>query len=136
VKGLPGPAEAAGGPALSGRDGEAVCKALQKLGHDPALVFFTLTRPQANMAPEARARRVRLQLEAVDAPLVIALDRPAAEDIAEAFSMPQLPSGAEVRACGRRFVACDGLESALDDDRAKRAVWRQLSAAVLQPPAF
>ena len=42
VKGLPGPAEASGGAAVSGADGDAVAKALEKLGHDPAQTFYTL----------------------------------------------------------------------------------------------
>ena len=138
VKGLPGPAEAAGGAALSGADGDAVLKALEKLGHDPAQVFFTLSRPDAGLTAEARLARLRAQIEAVDAPLVIALDAEAAEDLARAHSAPTMPFGQPVRVAGRRIVACDGLEAALSlgDERSKLRVWKQLSAAVPEPPIF
>jgi hypothetical protein len=136
VKGLPGPAEAAGGAAVSGADGEAVARALERLGHDPALVFYTLARPEPGIEPAARADRLRLQIEAVDAALVIALDADAAADLARAFELRALPAGRVVIGCGRRFVAADGLEASLSDPVRKRRVWRQLSAAAPAGPVF
>lgn len=136
VKGMPGPAETSGGPAVSGLDGTAISQALQRLGHDPGQAFFTLSWPISEMPADKRAERLRLQVEAVDAPLVIALDARAADDLAVAFDLKGLPVGKVVRAVGRRLVACDGLEEALGDERAKRRVWRQLSAAAPEPPVF
>jgi hypothetical protein len=136
VKGLPGPAEASGGAAVSGPDGDAVEKALAALGHDLAHVFFTLSRPDAAVPAEARKERIRAQIEAVDAPLVVALDPEAARDLASAYALDELPFGQSVRGSGRRFVACEGLEASLPDEKAKRRVWEQLAAAAPEPPVF
>jgi len=129
VKGLPGPAEVAGGQAVSGEDGEAVLKALARLGHNPEATFFTLSRPEPGLEEEKRRARLRLQLEAVDAPLILALDPEAAEDVARAFGLGVLPFGQVVEGCGRRFVALEGLEASLANESAKRRVWSQLSVA-------
>lgn len=136
VKGLPGPAEATGGRAMSGADGEAAVKALEALGHDPAGIFFTLSRPEPGLDASARALRLRAQIEAVDAPVVVAVDEEAAEDLAAAFELDRLPFGREVRACGRRLVAADGLEASLGDEGRKQTVWRQLKAARPEPPIY
>jgi hypothetical protein len=136
VKGRPGPAEASGGAAVSGADGVAVAKALESLGHDSDQVFFTLSRPVSDAAGNEGARRLRLQLEAVDAPLIIALDAEAAADLAAAFGLPGLGFGEVVRGAGRRFVACDGLERSLGDERAKKRIWRQLQAATPEGAAY
>jgi hypothetical protein len=136
VKGLPGPAEASGGAAVRGPDGDAVEKVLERLGHDPAQVYFTLSRPDPEASPEAREARIRAQIEAVDAPLVIALDAEAAQDLARAYGLGSIAAGRSVRAAGRRFVACEGLEASLGDETAKRRVWHQLEAAAPEPPVF
>jgi hypothetical protein len=136
VKGRPGPAEASGGAAVSGADGEAVAKALEKLCHDPEQAFYTLSRPVSDAAGDAGLRRLRLQIEAVDAPLVLALDAEAAADLASAFELDALGFGVVVRGKGRRFVACDGLERSLNDDRAKARVWRQLMVATPEVPVY
>ena len=107
VKGLPGPAEAAGGAALSGPDGEAALKALEALGWNPAELFFTLSRPVSGGDAERRARRLRAQLEAVDPRVVVALDVEAAEDLARAFGVDPPRPGTPVAAMGRRLVAVD-----------------------------
>lgn len=129
VKGLAGPAESSGGAAMSGRDGEAVERALTALGFSAEAIFSTLSRPDPEIDGGSRARRLRLQIEAVDPAVVVALDAEAAADVAAAFGLSSLEFGVAVREGGRRLVAVDGLERSLDDEKAKRAVWVQLKAA-------
>jgi hypothetical protein len=121
---------------VSGADGDAVAKALEKLGHAPSEVFYTLSRPVVGADDGAIQQRIRYQIEAVDAPLVIALDATAAADLAAAFELDSLGFGVVVRGAGRRFVACDGLERSLTNERAKKTVWRQLTAASPEPPVY
>lgn len=129
VKGLPGPAEASGGSALSGVDGEAARKALGALGWDVASAFFVLSRPGFETDLASRAARLRLQIEAVDPELILAVDADAAIDVAHAFGVDELGFGKITRAGGRRLVACDGLEASLGEPARKRRVWSQLKAA-------
>lgn len=136
VKGCPGPAEAAGGAALSGRDGEAVLKALEALGWMRSDVFFTLSRPVPGADPDAVARRVRLQIEAVDPELVIALDAQASEDVARAFGQAVPAPGVVTEMSGRRVLGLDAFEAALDDEDAKRRAWNQLKAGRPLPGSF
>jgi hypothetical protein len=136
VKGNPGPAEASGDAALSGPDGTAAARALERLGYDPSQVFATLSRPEPGIDASARTARLRAQIEAVDAPLVIALDEVAAEDLAAAFGLDRLPFGVLESARGRRLMAIGGLEASLGDQALKQRVWRELSAARPLPPAF
>lgn len=136
VKGRAGVAEAAGGSAMSGADGEALAKALSALGHDPEQAFFTLSRPDSGVDAAARAARLRAQLEAVDAPLVISLDVQAAEDVAAAFGLAALPFGTLAVACGRRLVAVDGFEASLSDEGAKKRIWEQMRPATPATPVL
>jgi hypothetical protein len=136
VKGLPGPAEASGGAALTGADGAAVRKALAALGWADDAVFCTLSRPEPGLSAERRSDRLRLQIEAVDPTLVLALDAEAAADIAEAFGIARPALGEEVRVLGRRIVAVDGLEASLGDPARKKRVWRQLQAAKAEGPVY
>jgi hypothetical protein len=136
VKGVAGPAEASGGCALSGADGEAASKALVALGWDDRAVFRTLSRPQPDVPPVRRAQRLRLQIEAVDPALVLALDPEAAADVAEAFGIARLSPGKETRVLGRRIVAVDGLEASLSEPARKPKVWRQLQAAKPTGPVY
>jgi hypothetical protein len=136
VKGLPGPAESSGGAALSGADGAAADKALEALGWDPASAFRTLSRPEPETPQEIRAARLRLQIEAVDPALVLALDAEAASDVAEAFAIALPKFGASVRAGGRRIVAVEGLEASLSQPPRKKRVWRQLQAAKPEGPVY
>jgi hypothetical protein len=136
VKGLAGPAEATGREALCGADGEALSKALEALGWDGSAVFRTLSRPEPGISAEQRAARLRLQIEAVDPKLVLALDAEAAEDVALAFGIAKPAFGADVRVLGRRIVAVDGLEASLADPARKKRVWRQLQAAKPDGPAY
>jgi uracil-DNA glycosylase len=136
VKGLPGPAEASGGDALSGADGDAALKALAALGWDVGAVFRTLSRPEPGSAEARRTDRLRLQIEAVDPALVIALDAEAADDVGGAFGIKPPAFGREIRHQGRRFVAVDGLEASLGEPSRKKRVWRQLQAAKPAGPIY
>lgn len=136
VKGLPGPAEAAGGSALSGPDGEAVAKALEALGWPADSTFYTLSRPEPAVSREAAAVRIRAQIEAVDPIVVIALDAEAAEDVARAFELERLIAGRPITVAGRRLVALEAFEAALLDETRKRTAWKQLRAAGPDGPAY
>jgi hypothetical protein len=136
VKGLAGPAEASGGAALSGADGVAVAKALEALGWAADTIFYTLSRPEAGIEPPGRADRLRLQIEAVDPAVVVALDAEAACDLSEAFGCAPLNPRHPQRVLGRRLVAVDGFEAALTDSRTKRRAWEQLKAARPEGPAY
>lgn len=131
VKGLSGPAEESGGPALSGEDGVALRKALSALGFDPEAVFATLSRPVPDTDPEVIARRLRAQVEAVEPRAIVALDGEAAQDVASALGIRIPDFGQVVVGLGRRIVAVDGLEASLSDESRKAQVWQQLK--VLTP---
>ena len=137
VKGLPGPAEASGGPAMSGADGTALVKALEALGHAADSIFFTLSRPEPGIDLERASDRLRLQLESVDPRVIVALDAEAAADIAEAFGCERpVPGELPLRVLGRRIVAVSGFEAALADPKAKQRVWAELKAAKPEGPAY
>lgn len=136
VKGDPGPAEVAGGDALSGPDGEAARKALAALGFDALAVFATIARPETGIDPALLAERLRRQIEAVDPQWVIALDGVAAEFLADAHGLEALPFGRLVEAGGRALLALDGLETSLADDRAKERVWRQFRVLAPRKPSL
>ena len=136
IKGLPGPAEASGQPALAGADGDAADKALVALGFDPVSVFRTLSRPVPEADPTRRVARLRLQIETVDPSLVIALDDVAAADLRQALGLAELPFGVQVEIAGRSVVAVDGLEASLADPGRKRRVWRQLQAITPIGPVY
>jgi len=136
VKGLPGPAEASGGSAMSGADGEALGKALEALGWNEGDAFHTLSRPNPDIDAVRRAERLRLQAEAVDPQVVVALDTDAAVDLAHAFGLPELKPGRVLVAGGRRLLAVEGFEASLGDERAKRRVWSQLKHAVPDGPVY
>lgn len=139
VKGRPGPAEAAGGAACSGADGDALHAAIETLGWDPAHAFFTLSRPTGGATGDGShaAARLRRQIEAVDPQLAVALDAQAAEDLAEAFGVEALAPGAHVRAGGRRIAAVADFEASLGDEAAKRVAWTQLkSVATPDGPVY
>jgi CheY-like chemotaxis protein len=136
VKGLPGPAEATGGAALSGADGDAITKALEALGWGPERVFFTLSRPEPGMDPTRAADRLRLQLEAIDPLAIVALDAEAAADLVQAFGCEPLVPGVASRVLGRSLVALSGFEAALAEPKAKQRVWGELKAAKPEGPVY
>jgi hypothetical protein len=135
VKGLPGPAEAAGGAALSGADGEAAVKALEALGWRSDELFFTLSRPVGGDA-ESYAKRLRLQIEAVDPRIVVALDAQAAEDLGRALDVDAPTPGRPAVAMGRRLVAVTAFEASLGSERLKRVAWTEMKLAAPPGPVF
>ena len=135
VKGLPGPAEIAGDPVLSGADGDAARKALAALGFDPESVFRTLSRP-GGVAGTGAGARLRAQIEAVDPYAVLALDDAAGEDLAAACGAAALKTGVIDASGPRILLAVAGLEASLEDPVAKRRVWRQLQALKPRTPAW
>ena len=136
VKGLPGPAEASGGAALSGVDGDAAVKALVALGYAEEYIFFTISRPSPGIGIPRLALRLRAQIEAVDPSLILAIDREAAADVAAGFGVESPAFGQETWVLGRRIVAVDGLEASLSEPARKRRVWEQLKAARAEGPAY
>ena len=137
VKGLPGPAEATGGAALSGADGDALAKALEALGWDAATIFYTLSRPEPGIDTSRRGDRLRLQLESVDPRAIVALDAEAAADIAAAFGCEEpVPGAVPLRVLGRQIVAVSGFEAALADPKAKQRVWGELKSARPEGPVY
>lgn len=136
VKGMPGPAEAAGGAALTGADGQALDKALAALGYDPVRAFRTVARPVTGAQDADYAARLRMQIEAVDPRVVIALDARAAHDVGAAFGLAPLSPGKPAAAAGRRLVAIADFEASLTDDALKRAAWLQLQAAKPAGPVY
>jgi hypothetical protein len=136
VKGSPGPAEASGGAAFSGVDGEAAVKALTALGYSEDDLYFTLSRPETGIDSSRLIARLRAQIEAVDPALVLAVDTAAADDVAAAFGVARPSWGREVQALGRRIVAVDGLEASLTDRARKRRVWEQLKSARAEGPVY
>ena len=136
VKGMPGPAEAAGGEALSGADGDAVAKALTALGWREGQVFFTLSRPDIALDEGSCASRLRHQIEAVDPRVVLALDEVATADVARSLQLEVLSAGASVLVDGRRVVALTEFEAALGDEKRKRAAWGSLRSARADGPLY
>jgi len=124
VKGVPGPAERAGGEVLSGEDGEAARKALAALGLLEHGLFATLSRPAAS-DPRARVSRLLRQIEAVDPRVLVALDPVAAEDLGAALGI-QLEVGRPQQHRGRVVLAVDDFAASLADEDRKRRVWLQL----------
>lgn len=137
VKGAPGPAEASGGAALSGPDGEAAAKALVALGWPEDSWFATLSRPDLDLEPERLVARLKLVLEAVDPIVIVALDPVAAGDVASALGCDGLaPAGAPVIVAGRRVIAVEGFEASLADESRKRVIWAQLKQAAPPGPVY
>jgi len=128
VKGHRGPAEDAGGEALSGLDGTAAAKALGALGFDPESVFRALSRPVGEADETALAGRLRWLVEAVDPEVVVAVDSVGAQDCSLALGIRCPAPGRPVDVRGRRLLFVDGLEASLADPERKRRVWSQLKS--------
>ncbi len=86
-------------------------------------VFMIASWPVAAATSGPRCARLRLALEAVDAPVVIALDQAGAEDLAAAFDVPELRPGHPVRAFGRHLGAVGDFAASLGDADAKSRAW-------------
>lgn len=129
VKGRLSRDDEAEGRAFAGKDGEAIRKALAALGvaGEP---YLTVSRPSVEAQTDLRpvAQRLCELAQALEVELVVALDSVAAGDVARAFGLSELRPGEPVEAAGFRIVATDDFAAALADDRAKRAVWRQLKS--------
>jgi hypothetical protein len=123
------PSEASGAGALLAEPvRDAVLKAADALGAGED-VFVAVTRPQGVTDTEAAARRLRLLIEAVDPPVVIALDAEAASDLALAFGAGDLRPGHPVRALGRGLGATGDFAASLDDPDAKKRAWSAMKGA-------
>lgn len=127
VKGTPGPAELSGAPVMSGLDGAAAAKAIERLGFDPDSTFAVLSRPTPDATDDEVASRLRQVLEAVDPLVIVATDDEARGDLGRAFGV-HLVFGRPVELQGRVALAVDGLEASLVDDSLKRRVWRQMKS--------
>lgn len=127
LKGAPGAADRRAKVAVAGPEGEAASKALAALGFDPATLWFACTFAGSGDAA-ARARRVRLTVEAFDPSVVVALDEAAAADLAAAFGLRALAPGKPEAVLGRTLLAVGGLEASLGDPAAKAKVWAHFKA--------
>jgi hypothetical protein len=119
------------GPILADRTAEAMAGAADALGSADA-TFVLVTRPSLKASAEARARRLRIALEAVDAPAVIALDNESAEDLAAAFELDALRPGTPVRVLGRSLGSVGDFTALLDDSKAKAGAWSAMKAVAAQ----
>lgn len=125
------PVAPAPAPILAERTADAVARAAEALGA-AGRVFVLVTRPGREASAEQRARRVRIAVEAVDAPAVIALDAESAEDLAAAFALNGLRAGTPVRAFGRSLGAVGDFVASLEDDAAKARSWSAMKAIAAQ----
>jgi hypothetical protein len=114
-------------PLLDERAAGAVSKAADALGAHGA-VFTIASQPAGGAGEEARGRRLRLALEAVDPIAVIALDAHAADDLAAAFGMEDLRPGRPVRVAGRTLGSAGDFASSLGDPDAKAKSWIAMKA--------
>ena len=128
VKGAAGPAEEAGGPALSGEDGVAVRKAIAALGLQDDRLYSTMSRPVVDCTPDAVVARLRALVVAVDPEIIIALDETASSDLKIALELPDLKSGDLQMWHGVVVLSVEGFERSLGDAGLKRRVWSQMQA--------
>ncbi|MDO4850964.1 MAG: hypothetical protein Q4A93_03795 [Actinomycetota bacterium] len=125
-KGVPGPAEQAGGAICSGEDGAALAKAAVALGYGEGSFAAV---DVAGLPPDD----LRIIIEAIDPAVVVSVDAPAREVVSQALGTSLPVYGVLVRAAGRRFLAVDSFEESLVSDEAKRRSWHQLKAARRKP---
>ena len=153
VKGIPGPAELAGGGVFSGPDGPALSAILERLGWGSANWLGVLLGWEDR--PDLSAYDLRLIIEIDDPLLVIATDVAACRLLLAAMTLPAAAEadwlyenesasapiasvsppispptawqvGSEIQLLGRRFFALEGFEASLTDTHAKQQVWMQL----------
>jgi hypothetical protein len=130
------PAAGAGsGGMLDEAAADAASKAADALGAGPAGAFTIASRPAGKGSATARARRLRLAIEAVDPLVVIALDTDAAADVAAAFDLDGLPVGRPVSGAGRVLGSAGDFADSLADAAAKARAWsamKGIAAAALK----
>jgi hypothetical protein len=107
---------------------DAASKAADALGAGPAGAFTIVSRPAGTASAKARARRLRLAMEAVDPLAVIALDADAAADVAAAFELDGLRPGRPVSAGGRVLGAAGEFADSLGNATAKAHAWSAMKA--------
>lgn len=128
AKGVPGPAEQAGGALLSGADGKALRAALNKLGYAP--------EDWAAIDTSAPPEVLRRAVTALDPSTLVACDEEAAAAIREAYAedLCELPDfedallspGRVVQVAGMRVLNLGGFEAALSSSKQKQVVWAYL----------
>ena len=127
VKGRPGPAETNGSDLLSGADGEALRAGLARLGWKEGDWAGLATFLGQDGFPQADPADLAVAVEVFDPECVVALDSPAARNLALAWGLPEpLPAGKVERVFGRRVLAMGGFEAALASQDGKKEMWRRL----------
>ncbi|MCI1665909.1 MAG: hypothetical protein LKI25_06040 [Atopobiaceae bacterium] len=128
-------AGAEGARLLSGADGDALRAALGALGYAPedwaglaAVLDDGLTRPSCDL--------VRLAVATLDPATIVACDESAADVLREAYAdelsaiadldEAMLAPGHVADVLGMRVMNLGGFEAALDDAKAKQAMWARL----------
>jgi len=106
---------------------EALDKALAALGFEAGTAFVIASRPPG-VRPDAVPARLRLALEAVDAPLVLAVDRQGAIDLALAFGVDRLDPGRPVRSFGRLLGSVGDFAASLGEPKSKTRSWAAIRA--------
>ncbi len=119
------------GTLLPAEAAEAVDKALAALGFESGSSFVITSRP-AGAGRAALAARLRLALEAVDSPLVLALDADGAQDLAAAFGLTALQAGRPVRSAGRVLGSVGDFAGSLGDPKSKARVWAAMKVAAAE----
>ena len=137
LKYAPTPSEIEEGVAFYGRAGSALMKSFKRLDIDPLTVYGTLfvKCPVADTelsAPECRAR-VLAELAIVQPRIVVVMGEEALAELNDLDVPLGRPIEAEVGRVQRLTPSCEALyvpdiDSALDDEGAKRAFWRAFRA--------
>jgi len=115
------------GSALPDDAAEALSKALAALGFAADTAFVVTSRPRG-ARPQGAPARLRLALEAVDAPLALAVDSEAAADLASAFGIDRLEPGRPVRSVGRVLGSVGDFAASLGDTKLKARSWAAIRA--------
>ncbi|HEY5517866.1 MAG TPA: hypothetical protein VIL15_06375 [Coriobacteriia bacterium] len=115
------------GGVLPDEAAEALDKALAALGFDGGTTFAIASRPKG-ARPQAVPARLRLALEAVDVPLVLAVDPQGAIDLASAFGVERLDPGRPVRSVGRVLGSVGDFAASLPDPKLKARSWAAIRA--------
>ncbi len=133
LKFAPRPSEIEEGVAFYGRAGGALMKSFKRLGIDPLAVYGTVfvkcpVTDTDLSAPECRAR-VLDELAIVQPRIVVVIGEEAREEL-NALGVPMAAEvGPEPGEIQKLTPSCDALyvpdiDSALDDERSKRAFWK------------